>query len=191
MCGRGVLLRDHARRRRNRLRRRGIAIGRRRTAARTTLPPAALRLRVTLTPFGSRPTLPLPLRRVPTTHQLQTLGLSAVALVPLAGQVSQPAPLTKANPPPQPPTPGGPALFAAMLQLSHGRRQLPGAARGGSAYPPRALSHCSILALRMPSGDDLPAAVLGPAQKPERRHRACRHACEVAPRRKPGRTRTR
>jgi hypothetical protein len=95
---------------------------------------------VALTPLRTRSPLALPLGRVPTAHQFQAFGLSAVALVPLPRQISPPTSLAQANPPPQPSLSGGPLPFVATLQLSHGRGQLPGAARGGCSDPPRALS---------------------------------------------------
>jgi len=63
----------------------------------------------------------LPLGCLPATHRFRAFRFLAVALVVPPCLKSPPAVLAKTGSPPQPPTPGTPPTFFAMLNMSHGR----------------------------------------------------------------------
>jgi len=125
--------------------------------------PAALAfcLGMPLTPQRTGTESMLPLRPLPAMHSLQTFRLAAVALVVRPGLKSPLAAFAETNAPSQPPAPGGHTVLVAMLNLSHGRLRLPGAARGGSDLSSSGTLpsiHCAIL---WPSDDSISTASSG------------------------------
>jgi hypothetical protein len=142
--------------------------------------------------FSIRAVLLLTLGRLPAAQLLPAFGGLAIALVLPPGLESPPAAFAKTRSPPQSPAPGGYAALVGMLNLSHGRLRLPGAARGGSLLSSSGtlpLLHCPLLS---PSVGSLSAASRGNRKlhnEQDRQDVSIRQA--VPQRRKQGRGRSR